>query len=187
MTESLQRRAPADLVPASRPMLTQKEYAALLAGQLFIGFFNMSGELPIPEDFEGITDLSDDERKMIGLKPRGARARRLLGDGRPVKKPLAVAPIRVRTRGQTEPVFYSRLKFSETAWVTHFVIVSRRKKVLAAAQLPKPIATKPGNGLSLGFRLSDLNVEIVARRPRQRRQIAAKSGPVAERNDAPAS
>jgi hypothetical protein len=145
--------------------VTHEDAKALKAGQLYIGFYNLSGMLPDREDFEGLTDKSDQERREMGLPPRRPQERlhKYLPDPtKPfmVSNRVALAPIHKETRGrwyaEKTDVLNVRLTWEATAWVTHFAIGTRKDGILFGGQLNQPLAVKPGNGLKFAIKLADV-------------------------------
>ena len=153
--------------------LTDSEFNELVTGQLYIGFYNLSGCLPDREEFRGIADLDrnelesmygPDEAARILSRRKASRQRHMLTDGTPlhVNQRVALVPMhrderRTRWGGEKrDDVLRCRYTFKETCWVTHFAIGSRTSGVLVGAQFNQPMPFLPGNGFKFGVSLTQV-------------------------------
>jgi hypothetical protein len=152
--------------------MTDAEFEALVTGQLYIGFYNLSGQLPDRDwDFSGLEGITDEERQQIaryanryrGVRtPNGARLHRYLTDGRPltIATRVAVAPLERRRNRQGNESLRCFLKVPATTWLTHFAFGTRAHGVLIGAQFVKPMPMLPGNGLAFGMTLSQVRTAL---------------------------
>jgi hypothetical protein len=147
--------------------LTDADFDSLVAGQLYIGLYNLSDYVPSPDDFDGLDKSPGESRAMYGdhqdSRPgrramSSYRGRRLLGDGH-VARRLGSAPLHMRECRGTR-VLSGDVTAHSLGWVTHFVIGTHRDGVLMAGQFNAPLAIKPGNGFSFGIKMEQLRAAL---------------------------
>ena len=138
----------------------------LTSENLMISFFNMSGQVPIPDEFEPAADWPDEERmRMLGKRPLAELRRKVLtaaaGCHPTVDGRLATGKLK-RRRGYydrivgADDVWESVVVMEHTGWVTHFAIGTKEGKLLWAAEFDAPTPFMKGAGFNFGLRLREL-------------------------------
>ena len=134
--------------------LTLDEVSSLMGGTLYVGLFNLSSDVPLPEHFDGLQNKTEREwQEMYGGRPR-RYPYLLLPEltGLPPERLLAIAPLHRRHSRAGVDVLSSALEFRDFGWVTHFAIGSS-KGVHVIGAFNDVVPAKPGNGYSFGLRL----------------------------------
>lgn len=134
-------------------LVSEDDWKALTADQLYVAFYNLSGQVPEPYEFEGYANKTDQERREMGLPPRV----RLLGTGAPftAQAQLRMVPMYL-SRRRAGDVLTSRCTFETLGWVTHFAIGTASRGILLAGEFMTPIPMQPGNGFSFGLKLTPM-------------------------------
>jgi hypothetical protein len=107
-----------------------------------VAFFNLSGRVPEPEDFEGLSGKSPRERREMGLAERED-----LIDGADIQFDPPVYLQQV-SAVQRRRVLNAHAEFRCVAWVTH-VAVRRRGRFYVRKIEAAPV--KPGSTIDFGF------------------------------------
>jgi hypothetical protein len=140
--------------------VTRSDADTLVAGQLYLALYNKSGLMPDVNDFSPRSEWSDQERREMGLPPRrkvplleASNAAPFVSGDR-----LGLAPLHEFTPSwsfvKTSGNYRARVRLDRAGFITHFVIGTRDRLLLAAA-LVTPLPMHAGDTLTLGVKLSD--------------------------------
>lgn len=146
------------------------DVTALVGEQLYIAFYNCSGQIPEQEDFEGLQGKTDEEEYAMYGRRKRQRTRLLVAQNSSsidepltVERRIAVAPIhrtRAGIRYDGAELLKVKLTFDQLAWVTHVAIGNEKHGVMMAAAFATPIAMKPGNGLTFSINLDEFKQNV---------------------------
>jgi hypothetical protein len=150
--------------------LTPEEEQGLQKDQpLYISFYNMSGTLPEPDDFELAGEWPDEIRRQMGLKPRGERQKlitTIAGHADLINSRLGGGQLRQSHIGPG--IMQVDCKMERLGWITHFLISDKDGNKLAAGEFEQYTPTQTGNGFMFGIRLNPQRASINAR-PEQKK------------------
>lgn len=119
-----------------------------------IGFYNLSGRLPNPEDFEGLRGKSPAERLQLGLGLAESDEFDVL-----LESPFPIQPLVLKAHAQIERakngefIFAATVTFETLAWVTHLMF-DNTAGIRRVHELPMPLAMRPGNKMAWAERES---------------------------------
>lgn len=115
-----------------------------------VGFFNLAGRTPDPEDFEGLSDKTEFERREMGLAPREDLIDGLGEIG--FEPPKFVCQVLAERRRR---VYVARAVFPIIAWVTHVAVRIPGAFYVKALNPHHPV--REGSVLEFGFTESELS------------------------------
>lgn len=114
-----------------------------------VAFFNLSGRVPDPEDFEGLSDKSERERREMGLQPREDLIDGL--DFIPFEPPKYICQIEAVPKPPRNRIWQAKPEFPHAAWLTHVGVLSFGRLYVKAITPIVPVR----EGLRLDFGFTD--------------------------------